>query len=155
MLQFDIEGRSVLDLFAGSGQMGLEALSRGAAEAVFIDSSKDAIKLIEENAKKTKLTDNATIIQSNYIDFLKRNKNRKFDIVILDPPYALEMYRPALKELLEANMLKPTTLIVCESGTEEIFDNDQTLQNTFEVAKQSKYSKTFITVLALKEKDEK
>ena len=63
MLQFDIEGRSVLDLFAGSGQMGLEALSRGAQEATFVDKSKEAIKLIKENIEKTRLSDNATVFQ--------------------------------------------------------------------------------------------
>ena len=83
MLQFDIEERSVLDLFAGSGQMGIEALSRGAASATFVDKSKDAIKFIKENIAKTKLTENATVFQSDYIDFIKRNKGHKFDIIII------------------------------------------------------------------------
>ena len=74
MLQFDIEDRSILDLFAGSGQMGLEALSRGASKAVFVDKSKDAVKIIKENITKTKLADNSTVFQSDYIDFIKRNQ---------------------------------------------------------------------------------
>ena len=76
MLQFDIEDRSVLDLFAGSGQMGLEALSRGAAEAVFIDKSKDAIKAIKENLEKTKLLDKAKVYQNDYLDYIKHNKGQ-------------------------------------------------------------------------------
>ena len=150
MLQFDIEDRSVLDLFAGSGQMGLEALSRGAASAVFVDKSKDAIRLIKENIEKTRLADKATVFQSDYLDFIKRNFGKSFDIIIIDPPYALKMYNPALKSLLEAGMLKKTSLIVCESGADEIFNRDIDLQERFEVAKQNKYGNTFITILKLR-----
>lgn len=153
MLQFDIEGRSILDLFAGSGQMGIEALSRGASSAVFIDKSKDSIKFIKENLTKTKLSDAATIFQLDYIDFIKRNSGKKFDIIIIDPPYAQKMYNPALQALLDADMLKTTSLIVCESGTDEIFNNDIKLQSKFEIAKQNKYGNTFITVLKLKSED--
>ena len=151
MLQFDIEDRSVLDLFAGSGQMGLEALSRGAAEAVFIDKSKDAIKAIKENLEKTKLLDEAKVYQNDYLDYIKHNKGQKFDIIIIDPPYAHGKYQPSLKALIDADMLKPTTFIICESGTDEIFDGDKYLEESFSVAKQTKYSKTFITILQPKE----
>ena len=153
MLQFDIEERSVLDLFAGSGQMGIEALSRGAASATFVDKSKDAIKFIKENIAKTKLTENATVFQSDYIDFIKRNKGQKFDIIIIDPPYALKMYTPALKGLLEYDMLKSTSLIICESGADDFFEGDTVLQAEFDIAKQNKYGNTFITVLKLKSED--
>ena len=149
MLQFDIEDRSILDLFAGSGQMGLEALSRGASKAVFVDKSKDAVKIIKENIAKTKLADNSTVFQSDYIDFIKRNSGESFDIIIIDPPYALKMYNPALKALLDANMIKSTSIIVCESGTDEIFNGDTVLQSRFAVAKQNKYGNTYITVLNL------
>ena len=153
MLQFDIEGRSVLDLFAGSGQMGLEALSRGALEATFVDKSKEAIKLIKENIEKTRLSDNATVFQSDYLDFIRRNSGKKFDIFIIDPPYKLEMYNPALKALIASNMIKNTSLIVCESGTDEIFNNDIELQQHFDIAKQNKYGNTFITILKLHVED--
>ena len=150
MLQFDIEGRRVLDLFAGSGQMSLEALSRGALEAVLVDKSVDAIKIIEENAKKCRFLDSCVIHRCDYIDYIKRNKGKKFDIIFLDPPYALHFYAPSLRALLEYDMLKPTSLIVCESGEEEIFDKDSVLEDKFEIFKQSRYSKTFITILMLK-----
>ena len=149
MLQFDIENRCVLDLFAGSGQMGLEALSRGALEATFVDKSKDAIKLIKENLEKTKLVNSGIVFQSDYLDFIKRNSGNQYDIIIIDPPYALKMYNPALKELLNSKMIKPTTLIVCESGTDEIFNGDSALQTQFEIAKQNKYGNTYITILKL------
>ena len=147
MLQFDIEGRRVLDLFAGSGQMGLEALSRGADSAVMIDKSPDVVKIIQENALKCKLYPFCEIRRSDYLDYIKRNRGKKFDIIFLDPPYALKFYVPALRTLLECKMLKSSSLIVCESGEEELFDGDGELASKFEIFKQSRYSKTYITIL--------
>lgn len=147
MIQFDIEGRDVLDLFAGSGQMGLEALSRGAKSAVLIDQSKDAIKIIEENATKTKLIADCVIRQSNCMDYIRRNRGKKFDIVFMDPPYASDLYRLVLRALMESDCLKPTTMIICESDTQEIFAEDTELFRQFEVKKVSRYSKTVITIL--------
>lgn len=146
MIQFDIEGRYVLDLFAGSGQMALEALSRGAASAVMVDKSKEAVAIINENARKTKLSEQCRIYQADYIDFLNRNANNSFDIVFLDPPYALKMYKPAMEALLKKGILKPTSLIICESGEESVFEGDEELASRFLIERQSKYSKTFITV---------
>ena len=153
MLQFDLEGRAVLDLFAGSGQLGLEALSRGAAHAVLVDKSKAAIKIIEENAIKTKLALECTIKLSDAMDYLRRNRGTKFDIIFLDPPYAAGLYAPTLRLMLECQILKPTSLIVCESDTEEIFAGDMLLAERFEIQKTSKYSKTVITVLSPKEEE--
>ena len=114
MIQFDLEERSVLDLFAGSGQMALEALSRGASEATLVDKSAEAVAIIKENAAKTKLSDKCTVYRSDYLDFIRRFSGKQYDIVILDPPYALKMYAPALRALIKADMLKPTTLIICD-----------------------------------------
>lgn len=146
MIQFDLEERSVLDLFAGSGQMALEALSRGAAEATLVDRSAEAVAIIKENAAKTKLSDKCTVYRSDYLDFIRRFSGKQYDIVILDPPYALKMYAPALRALLKADMLKPTTLIICESGEGQVFDGDNELAELFNIEKQTRYSKTFITV---------
>lgn len=154
MIQFELEDRTVLDLFAGSGQMGLEALSRGAKSATFVDKSKLAISFIKENAEKAKLTDNATVIQSDYLTFLKKNVGLRYDIIFLDPPYALKFYKPAIETLLEYGYLKPSTLIVCESDFEELFENDVELKANFVIKKQSKYSKTVITVLSLAASEE-
>ena len=150
MLQFDIEGRAVLDLFAGSGQMGLEALSRGAASATFVDKSKEADPMSEMRSHWA-APESGAVFQCDYLEFIKRNIGKSYDIIIIDPPYALKMYNPALKALLDANMIKSTTLIVCESGAEEIFNGDINLQTKFETAKQSKYGNTFITILKLKD----
>ncbi len=150
MIQLDIEGRRVLDLFSGSGQMALEALSRGAESAVLVDKNKDAIRIIEDNALKTKLFAQCKIWRSDYMDYIRRNHGEKFDIVFLDPPYAAKLYRPALQALLQYKLLKPTTLIVCESGESEIFDGDESLAACFDVVKSSRYSKTYITILSPK-----
>ena len=150
MIQFDLEGRSVLDLFSGSGQLGLEAVSRGAASAVLVDSSKAAVRIIEENVSKTKLGEWCTVRQSNCMDFIMRNAGVQFDIVFLDPPYASGLYAPVIKAMLDGKMLKSTSMIVCESDHDEIFKEDTVLSQQFTVKKQSKYSKTVITVLELR-----
>ena len=83
IIQFEIEGRRVLDLFAGSGQLGIEALSRGAASATFVDMSKDSLSTVKYNLEHTKLGDNAKVVQTDALSFLKLTKD-KFDIVFLD-----------------------------------------------------------------------
>ena len=148
MIQGDVEGREVLDIFAGSGQMGLEAVSRGAVHATMIDSSPLAVKIISENAEKTHLSSQCTIRRMEYMDFIRRNVGQKYDIVFLDPPYAAGFYRPALKSMLESDMLKTTSLIICESDTDIIFGEDKDLAGKFRIVKQSRYSRTFITILS-------
>lgn len=151
MLQFDIEGREVLDLFAGSGQLGLEAVSRGAAHAVLVDKSKEAVKIIEDNATKTKLALDCTVKLSDAADYLRRNRGTRFDIVFLDPPYAAGLYAPMLRAMIDCEILKPTTIIVCESDSNEIFAGDEALSQRFEIKRVSQYSKTVITLLSPKE----
>lgn len=89
IIQFDIEGRRVLDLFAGTGQLGIEALSRGARQCVFIDQRADAVKLIRENVEVCGLTDRAVIRSGDAMAYLRSGE--KFDIIFLDPPYALSL----------------------------------------------------------------
>ncbi len=149
MIQGDIEDREVLDLFSGSGQMGLEALSRGAAHATMIDNSPHAIRIITENAEKTKLISDCTIRREEYSTYLKRSAGKKYDIVFLDPPYASGYYRPALKSMLEVGILKPTSIIICESDSDGLFGDDTVLKQNFKILKQSRYSKTVITILGL------
>ena len=151
MIQFDIEGRKVLDLFAGSGQMGLEAVSRGAEHAVMVDRSKNAIKIIESNASKTKLASQCSIVNADAIDFIKRNHGKKFDVIFIDPPYASGLYAPVLLELKKADMLKSTSLIICENDYEGLISENKDLENIYKIKKMSKYSKTVITVLEVSE----
>ena len=148
MIQFDIEGREVLDLFAGSGQMGLEAVSRGAAGATFIDKSKDAIAVISKNIEKTKLSDSCRFFNTDVNDFIRLTRGKKkYDIVFIDPPYALRAVAPTLKALLDGDMLKTSSIIVCESQEGDIFEQDQALGERFEIIKCAKYGMAHITIV--------
>lgn len=146
MLQFEIEGRRVLDLFSGSGQMGLEALSRGASFAVLLDKSKDAVRVIEKNVEKTKMKENCRVVCGDALDYLGRQKD-SFDIVWLDPPYASHLIPRALTLLLDGGFLKPTSVVICESGSEDVFEGDETLRGRFNVARKAKYGVAHITLL--------
>ncbi len=149
MLQFDIEGRDVLDLYAGSGQMGLEAVSRGAASATFVEKSKDAAAVISRNIAKTKLADSCRLLSSDVSDFIRAFKGKKrFDIVFIDPPYALRAVAPTLKALLDADMIKETSIIVCESEEADVFEKSPELRERFEIIKNAKYGVAHITLLA-------
>ena len=149
MLQFGIEGRRVLDLFAGSGQMALEAVSRGAAEAVMIDSSKDAVGIIKKNIEKTRLGDSCEVFCADYASALSRmSGRRRFDIVFLDPPYKAGALAPALKLLRKYELLKPTSIIVCESGDDEFLSS---VCELYEVTKTAKYGVAHVTFLKIKE----
>ena len=152
MIQFDIEGRTVLDLFSGSGQLGLEALSRGAEHAVMTDKSKDAVGIIKANAKKTKLDADCEIYNCDYREYITKNKGKKFDIIFLDPPYAQNLCAKALGALCEADMLKSTSIIVCETGNDDVFLGDEDLSEKFDVIKKVRYSHSYITLLTPKEK---
>ena len=115
MIQFDIEGRAVLDLFAGSGQMGIEALSRGARSCVFVENAADAAAVVKKNLQATKLTDRGTLLQRDALDFC-RHPMGKFDLVFLDPPYAaglLDSVLPAVTTLVNRG-----GTIICETAPE-------------------------------------
>jgi 16S rRNA (guanine(966)-N(2))-methyltransferase RsmD len=150
MLQFDIEGREVLDLYAGSGQMGLEAVSRGAANATFVDKSKDAVAIINKNIQKTKLSEQCRVFSLDVSDYIRTVKGRKkFDIVFIDPPYSLRAVPQILSEMLKCELLKPTTIVVCESEEEDIFENTPNLADSFEIIKKAKYGVANITIIKM------
>lgn len=147
IIRFDIADRKILDLFSGSGQMALEALSQGAASAVLLDKSKDAVNIITKNAEKTRLKDKCEIYCTDSFDYLKRNKGKKFDIVFIDPPYALKLVEKTLAELVENDNLKPTSIIICESAESDVFENESPLKDKFEILKKSKYGVAYINIL--------
>lgn len=150
MLQFDIEGRRVLDMFSGSGQMALEALSRGATFAVMLDKSRGATEIIRKNAEKTKLTDKCSIYCTDFKDYLVRNKGEKFDIVFIDPPYASDLVKKSLLLLVELDALKPTSLVVCESNLQNKIEDDESVCNLYNVVKSGKYGVAHISILTPK-----
>ena len=122
-IQFEVEGRRVLDLFAGSGQMAIEALSRGAAEAVLVDQSKESISIIKQNLNKTRLTDRARVVCSDYMEYLNRTQER-FDLIFLDPPYPEKFLENALKRISEIDILKSGAIIVCERPADKALPDD-------------------------------
>lgn len=147
MLQFELEGRKILDLFSGSGQMGLEALSRGAASAVLVDRSRDAVAIIQKNAIATRLNDRCRILCVDGVEYLKRETGAGFDIVFLDPPYATDLIKTSLEILLAKSLLKQGSLVVCESSKEDVFEGDDALASRFDIVKKSRYGIAWVTIL--------
>ncbi|MBR2432133.1 MAG: 16S rRNA (guanine(966)-N(2))-methyltransferase RsmD [Clostridia bacterium] len=146
ILQFDIEGRVVLDLFTGSGQMGLEELSRGAECAFLVDKSKKAIEIIKKNAQKTKLSDACHIVCEDSVAFLKKhNESTKFDIAFLDPPYATDLINESLFVLADRKLIKNTSYIVCESASFGFLSEKNA--RSYEIVKEAKYGIAHITIL--------
>lgn len=142
IINFDIPGAKVLDLFGGTGQLGIEALSRGAEQAVFVDAREDACSLIRENLKRTKLFQQGKVVRSDYLDYLKRCREQ-FDIIFLDPPYAEEFLENALKKITEIDILQSNGIIVTERplGKELPFSFEG-----YERSKDYKYGKTLLTI---------
>ena len=139
-IQFDIEGRSVLDLFAGAGQLGIEALSRGARKAVFVDLSRESVKVVNDNLNHCKLKDNATVFNGDGLSYLKTTRE-KFDIVFIDPPYKKQLAQKALSLVL--NVLNDGGIIVCETDIKEELPEE--IEN-YSIVKQDTYSKTKLTI---------
>lgn len=153
-IQFDIEGRRVLDLFAGCGQLGLEALSRGAASAMFVDASSDAIALVKKNIAATGFREKCRTLVSDYRNYLRKagGKVAPFDLVFLDPPYAMQACTDALCRLVREDLLAPGALVVMECG-EEVPTPE--VAGNFEVLKSTRYGKkTGIEILLYRGKKE-
>ena len=142
IIQFDVPTAHVLDLFGGTGQLGIEALSREAKSAVFVDEREDACRLIRENLKRTKLEQNAKVIRSDYLAYLRSCKD-KFDIILLDPPYAAGFLDNSVKMITEIDILQSGGIIVTELPTgKELPWNFE----GFERSRDYKYGNTLITI---------
>jgi len=112
IIQFDIEGRRVLDLFAGSGQYGIEALSRGARSAVFVDSASESVKLVKENLKICGFSDRAAVYGRDALRFLESEE--KYDLIFIDPPYDTELAVRAVQKIVEFDKLNINGIMICE-----------------------------------------
>lgn len=139
-INFDIEGRRVLDLFAGSGQLSVEALSRGAASAVLVDSSAVSLKAARANIENCGFSDKAKLVQIDYQSFCAMSKDL-FDVVFLDPPYNKGMLMPALKAVLP--LVSDYGMIICEHTPEVIMEQSV---GGFCVYRTYKYGKVIITI---------
>lgn len=154
MIQFDIEGRRVLDLFAGSGQLGLEALSRGAEFCMFTDSSFDAVKIVRKNIEKTHFESQTKTAITDYRNFLRKsNAKEGFDIIFLDPPYASGALTDALLRLYETDLMRKGCLVVCESENEDlrVFEKEESLLSMYESVKCKNYGRVHIEIFTPKE----
>ena len=148
MIQFDVVNTNVLDLFAGSGQMGLEALSRGASRATFVDNSKEAVSIINRNVKKTHFENQSIIVNAAFEQYLKRVIGREtYDLVFLDPPYASGALTKALDCLIRYNLLSENATVVCESDRADVFDGNDQISDKYEIIKQSKYGVACVTII--------
>ena len=147
-IQFDVEGRRVLDLFAGSGQMGLEALSRGAEKATFIDLSREAMEIVKQNSKITGFFDVSHFLVSDWRNYIRKASGREqFDLVFVDPPYAMQCCADAANYLAEKELIIPGAIVVLESGEEEIDLGDPRLSG-YRAIKSTHYGKkTFVNIL--------
>lgn len=122
MIAFDIPDCNFLDLFSGSGQMGIEALSRGAAKAVFIEKDKKALNSISNNLKKAKLTEEAVVYSEDVFSGLNRLKaSEPFDIIFMDPPYNKLIEKQVLEQLKDKSFVNEDTLIIVEASLETDF----------------------------------
>lgn len=139
-IQFEIEGGTVLDLFAGTGQLGIEALSRGAKKAVFVDSSKDSIAYVRQNLEHVGFTDKAEVINMPNTAFL-RSCTEKFDIAFLDPPYQRRLIQKSLPAL--TSLMKENGVIICEHEATLTLPEEI---NGFTAVKTKKHGKIGVTI---------
>lgn len=142
IIQFDVPGRRVLDLFGGTGQLGIEALSRGAKSAVFVDAGDKACKLIRENLHRCKMDNNAQIIRADYLQYLQTCRD-KFGLIFLDPPYAEVFLENALKKITEIDILESGGIIVAERPVGKDLPWDFT---GYSRSKDYKYGNTLLTL---------
>ncbi len=141
IIQFELENARVLDMFAGTGQLGLEALSRGAKETVFADISPQALKIVAENIKTCGFAEKAHVIRG---DILKAIQGLgKFDIIFVDPPYDSDLAEKSLKEIIEFDILKENGIILCETRAE--YSVPQAFEPYF-IRKEYKYGKIKLAV---------
>lgn len=138
MIQNKINNSTCLDLFAGSGSLGLEAISNGASTCYFVDNNKIVIDVLNKNLNEV---ENATIINSDYSKalFMFKEKKIKFDIIFLDPPYKYGLINPAIEKIIEYDLLSENGIIVCEYEEEEIYCN-------LEIIKEKKYGSKNIRI---------
>ena len=121
MIQFDIPGCVFLDLCAGSGGIGIEALSRGASRAYFAENAKEAVRCIQQNLKKTHLEDAGIVLKMDVLNAINQIHEKRADIIYLDPPYASQIAQGALMALSSAPYVTPDTQIIVETSLDSDF----------------------------------
>ena len=153
MINSYIMDSNILDLFAGTGSLGIECLSRGAKNCVFVDKSKDSINIVRSNVKKARVENESTILNVDFKDAVKRlsTQNQKFDVIFMDPPYYENMFIECLKSIDEFNLLDEDGIIVVEHDTKDLFEESIGRLNK---SREKKYGNTTLTFYKLEEQDE-
>ena len=146
IIQNDIEDSTVLDLFSGSGAIGLEFLSRGAKRAVLCDNSKDAIKIIKQNVQKTHFEEKVEVYNMEFTKLVERLQNQKFDIIYIDPPYATDFIKISLEKIIEYELVNENTKIIVETDDETRILN-QIEKMDGEITDKRKYGRATIIFL--------
>lgn len=149
-IQFDVEDARVLDLFAGTGQLGIEALSRGAQSAVFVDKRTDAAKLVRDNLALCQLSDRAQVICGDSMGYLSSLRTR-FDIIFLDPPYADDLLERAIAHIARFDILSPHGIIVAESPMDKALP---ALEAPYGIYREYRYGKIKVTIYHRSGEDE-
>ena len=143
MIAFDIAGATVLDLFSGSGALGIEALSRGASHCVFVDKSSQSIDATQKNIEATRFGDASCVINTDSIEFIKKT-DKTFDIIFIDPPYESELYESSLRAIKDSGILSDDGFIVLEY---DINTTPPFKTSGFEIVKDRKYGRVKILIM--------
>lgn len=148
IINFDLQDAMVLDLFAGSGALGLEAVSRGAYKSILCEKNRSAVNIIEKNINKTKFQDKVLLLKYDFIDALQyiQNKKIKLDIVFLDPPYKTNLVYESLKYIIELDILNEDAILIVETDEpDRIKDKIKVLDiNIFDERKYGRVSLLFL-----------
>ena len=142
IIQFELEGRRVLDLFGGTGQLGIEALSRGAQRCTFVDQRREAAALIRVNVKLVGFEDRSRVVQGEALSFLGACRE-KFDVIFLDPPYQSGLLEKCVNDICKFDILGEYGIIVCESPVEWSLPP---LEPPYEVGREYRYGKIKLTI---------
>ena len=141
LIQDHVRDADVLDLFAGTGQLGIEALSRGAAHCDFIEHNGTAYNVVSKNVQTARVQDRASLHRVEARDFLAKAAAKKYSLIFLDPPYGGTILENALSGIERFDILSANGIIICESAVEDRFAHG------FEVIRERRYGATMITVL--------
>lgn len=145
LIQDHVRGARVLDLFAGTGQLGIEALSRGAVHCDFVEHDKTAYNIVCKNTKAARVDDRCAVHRGEASAYLSHAPKRAFDIIFLDPPYGGRILENALLQIETFDILSTDGIIICESAIGDTFSHG------FETVRERRYGATLITVLRLRD----
>lgn len=151
ILQWDIEGSTFLDLFSGSGGIGIEALSRGAKEAVFVEQDREAVRCIKQNLKHTRMEQSSGVMAMDVMQALRRleQSGKLFDIIFIDPPYNKGLEERILPYLINSSLVRENTLLIVETALDTEIAYMQDFPCTVERVKEYKSNRhVFLRVAA-------